>query len=161
MLLLLVSRSLGNLAPMIGVVIIAPKCNYNGDSQSVMVGGVQYPVDTTVLLEIHYKKRFVLPYDFGSLTALRTLVMIGNKLTTLPNNFGNLTALKSLRLIGNQLTTLPHYFGNLTAIDELDLEGNKLTTLPHSFGNLMALKSVKLIDNQLKTLPHSFKTKTS
>ena len=97
----LLSALTGNLAPVIGVVIIAPKRNYNGDSQRVMVGGVQYPVDTTVLLEIHYKKRFVLPYDFGSLTALRILVLIGNKLTTLTNNFGNLTALKSLRLIGN------------------------------------------------------------
>ena len=64
MLLHLLLALTGNLARIIGALLISPKCNWNGNSLSIVVGGVQYPVDTTVLLEIHYKQRFVLPHDF-------------------------------------------------------------------------------------------------
>jgi hypothetical protein len=71
-----------------------------------------------------------LPAELGRLTALTSLHLHGNMLTSVPAALGGLTALKSLDLSGNQLTSVPAVLGGLTALKSLDLQANKLTNAP-------------------------------
>ena len=94
--------------------------------------------------------------DFDGLTALESLRLQNNQLTTLPAGvFDGLTALESLRLQNNQLTTLPAgVFDGLTALESLRLQNNQLTTLPAGvFDGLTSLTGLDLNDNDLTTLP--------
>jgi hypothetical protein len=72
----------------------------------------------------------------GSLTALQTLGLHQNQLTSLPAEVGSLTALLQLNLDQNQLTSLPAEVGSLTALQTLALAQNQLTSLPLSMSNL-------------------------
>ncbi|MHA1673810.1 MAG: leucine-rich repeat domain-containing protein [Promethearchaeota archaeon] len=109
-------------------------------------------------------------------------------LTALPDEFGNFTALRSVKLDHNQITTLPEGFGGLfptpDSIDPkyidpkyidpvygntesledsfrepaqvLDLSYNRLRTLPEGFGNMRGLEDLNLSHNQLSGLPQEF-----
>ena len=94
--------------------------------------------------------------DFSGLTALTTLDLSENQLSTLPDGiFDDLTALNTLELNDNQLSTLPEdIFGNLTQLQILQLQNNRLTTLPADiFDAPSKLRELFLLDNQLTTLP--------
>ncbi|SHG04791.1 leucine-rich repeat domain-containing protein [Pedobacter caeni] len=92
----------------------------------------------------------VLPDDFGSLSALDTLIMEG-KYKELPSTFGNLD-LKDFQLTGPALTALPYNFGNLKNLENLIIAG-QFKSLPVSFTKLMKLKYCTLYSNELETLP--------
>ena len=94
--------------------------------------------------------------DFDGLTALTTLDLSSNSLTTLPTGvFDGLTALTGLWLYNNSLSTLPAgVFDGLTALTQLWLNGNSLETLPAGvFDELTALTTLRLNGNSLETLP--------
>ena len=94
--------------------------------------------------------------DFAGLTALTSLYLNDNALTTLPDDvFDGLTALETLHLNDNALTTLPeNVFESLTALETLHLNDNDLSTLPDDvFEPLTSLKTLVLADNALTTLP--------
>ena len=92
-----------------------------------------------------------LPSDiFDNLTALRTLDLSGDNLTSLPTGiFDNLTALRTLDLSGGNLTSLPSgIFDNLTILRTLDLSGGNLTSLPSNiFDNNNGLRTLNLSEN--------------
>ena len=69
---------------------------------------------------------------FDGLSALVTLTLNANDLTTLPADvFNGLSALETLSLSDNDLTTLPTgVFDDLSALESLSLNGNAFTTLP-------------------------------
>ena len=68
------------------------------------------------------------------------LSLYDNRLAgALPPEIGNLTALDSLTLSNNQLTSLPPQIGNLTALTWLYLGSNQLTSVPSEIGNLTSL----------------------
>ena len=93
---------------------------------------------------------------FEPLTALETLHLDGNGLTTLPAGvFEPLTALETLKLDGNGLTTLTAgVFEPLTALETLHLHDNELDALPAGvFDGLDALETLHLHDNELDALP--------
>lgn len=102
-----------------------------------------------------------LPPEIGALTALQTLRLQHNQLTTLPPEIGALTALQTLWLDNNQLTTLPPEIGALTELQTLWLHNNQLTTLPPEIGALAALQVLWLDQNQLTTLPPEIGTLTA
>ncbi len=94
--------------------------------------------------------------DFAGLTALTTLDLYGNRLTSLPPGvFDDLTALTSLRLSGNRLTSLPPgVFDDLTALRKLRLFNNDMSSLPPGvFDDLTALTELGLGGNSLSSLP--------
>ena len=93
------------------------------------------------------------PKELGGLTALTVLVLGGNQLTSVPEELGGLTALKTLLLNGNQLTSMPAEVGGLTALTWLNLRGNRLTSVPEELGGLTALKRLDLGGNQLTSMP--------
>jgi internalin A len=76
--------------------------------------------------EVYSETSYVpLPESLGNLTALTTLNLAGNRLTSLPESLGNLTALTTFNLAGNRLTSLPESLGNLTALTTLNLDGSQ------------------------------------
>ncbi len=85
--------------------------------------------------------------DLDGLTALTTLWLYRNSLTTLPDDvFDELTSLTTLSLYRNSLTTLPDdVFDELTSLTTLYLHFNSLATLPDDvFEELTALTSLQL-----------------
>ena len=72
----------------------------------------------------------LLSHDFAGLSALATLNLSSNSLTTLPSGvFSALTSLTSLDLSSNSLTTLSaDLFADLTSLATLRLQGNTFTT---------------------------------
>ena len=57
-----------------------------------------------------------------------------------PAEIGRLSALRSLDLGDNQLTSLPAEIGQLTSLEELSLSGNQLTSVPAEIGQLTSLR---------------------
>lgn len=93
------------------------------------------------------------PYSFGFLTKLQSLVLLGNGLTgEIPENIGNLTKLKRLVLAGNQFSgQIPGSFGRLGELLILDLSRNSLSgPIPLTFGALNSLLKLDLSYNQLQ-----------
>ena len=94
--------------------------------------------------------------DFAGLSALTSLNLAGNSLSSLPEGvFAGLSALTSLNLAGNSLSSLPEgVFAGLSALTELDLAGNSLSSLPEGvFAGLSALAELDLAGNSLNSLP--------
>lgn len=123
-----------------------------------------------------------IPTEFGLLTGLKTLLLMGNKLNgVIPESMASLTSLTTWRMGGNHLAgPLPSWIGNLTALTwfgvagnwfngtipstlgnlknliRLNLSNNKFTgSIPDSFGNLRALTSLWIQGNQLSRHPLS------
>jgi len=71
-----------------------------------------------------------LPPEVAQLTALETLWLNDNQLTTLPPEVGRLTNLRSMFLMNNQLTTLPRALKDLPNLRYLFLHGNPSLELP-------------------------------
>ena len=93
------------------------------------------------------------PAALGGLTALTTLNLWGNRLTSLPAALGGLTALKSLYLGGNQLTSVPAELGGLSVLERLYLNMNQLTSVPAELGALTALTALFLYGNRMRSVP--------
>ena len=94
--------------------------------------------------------------DFAGLTALETLSLDNNQLSTLPPEvFTGLTALETLSLHSNRLSTLPpEVFTGLTALETLSLHSNRLSTWPPElFAGLTALAELYLGVNDFRSLP--------
>ena len=62
-----------------------------------------------------------------------------------------MTALQTLDLSRNQITTLPESLGNLKELLSLHLYYNRFTMLPSSLANLTALQKLYLADNRLNS----------
>ncbi|KAL2546536.1 Leucine-rich repeat (LRR) family protein [Forsythia ovata] len=94
-----------------------------------------------------------IPYSFGYLRNLRSLVLVENGLTgELPAFVGNLINLKRLNLAGNSFSGgVPVNFGGLNQLLILDMSRNVLSgPLPSTFGGLTSLLKLDLSNNQLE-----------
>jgi Leucine-rich repeat (LRR) protein len=107
----------------------------------------------TIKLEGKLGDTTEVPAALGNLTALTTLYLNGNRLTSLPAELERLPALTDLWLEENQLRSLPAGLWNLTALTCLQLHENQLTSLPAELGMLTALTGLSLNGNQLTSLP--------
>ena len=99
---------------------------------------------------------------FSGLTALETLRLDGNQLSSLPANlFSGLSSLQELDLYSQQLSHKlssldANTFSGLTALTTLELYNNHLSSLPDSvFFGLTELTTLKLFNNDLSSLPDS------
>ena len=94
--------------------------------------------------------------DFGGLTALTSLNLSNNQLSSLSAEvFSDLTMLLSLNLSNNQLSSLSaEAFDGLTALATLELFGNRLRSLPPGmFDRLTSLRRLDLENNRLSSVP--------
>jgi len=93
------------------------------------------------------------PAEIGQLASLERLVLCHNQLTSVPAEIWQLTSLTELTLGSNQLTSVPAEIWQLTSLRELNLGRNQLTSLPAEIGQLTSLTELDLSGNQLTTLP--------
>lgn len=94
--------------------------------------------------------------SWGQLTALRELVLRGNRLTSFPSAIMECTALTQVDLSGNSIRNIPNDFvGDHCKLRLLDLHHNALTSLPEEVGKLRHLRTLRLHENKLTTLPSS------
>jgi len=97
------------------------------------------------------------PKEIGACFFLRRLVLTGNSLKTLPKAIGQLASLKTLLISENELKTLPAEIGNLTQLEHLDVSWNKMNTVPSSIARITdTLKALNLQGNRLTTVPKEF-----
>ena len=101
-----------------------------------------------------------LPAEILQLTSLECLLLSGQwhegnllTLTSLPAEIRQLTSLTCLDISHNPLTTLPVEIWQLTSLRVLVLSGIQLTSLPAEIGQLASLKELYLRGNQLTSLP--------
>ena len=104
-------------------------------------------------LNLGYNELTSVPAEIGQLTSLEELRLNHNQLTSVPTENGQLTSLTVLYLNGNQLTSVPAEIGQLTSLRELDLSGNELTSVPAEIGQLTWLERLWLNNNQLTSVP--------
>lgn len=93
-----------------------------------------------------------LPETFGSLTNLKSLVVLENGFDgKLPTSLCNLSSLKRLVLAGNLFTgTVPDCFNGFKDLLILDLSRNSFSgTLPSTIGEMVSLLKLDLSNNQL------------
>ena len=111
---------------------------------------------TITSLDLSWSSLTLKTGDFSGLSALTTLSLGGNDLTSLPEGvFSGLSALTTLNLSGNDLTSLPEgVFSGLSALTTINLNSNDLTSLPEGvFSSLSALTTINLNSNDLTSLP--------
>mmetsp|Transcript_14207 Transcript_14207/g.61869 ORF Transcript_14207/g.61869 Transcript_14207/m.61869 type:complete len:330 (+) Transcript_14207:1002-1991(+) len=97
------------------------------------------------------------PAEVGRLSALESLHLRGNQMTSVPAEIGQLTSLEVLKLTGNQLTSVPPEIRQLAALTKLNLDQNKLTSVPAEIGQLTELKELNLRDNLLTSVPDAIR----
>ncbi|KAF8117635.1 hypothetical protein N665_0009s0150 [Sinapis alba] len=94
-----------------------------------------------------------LPETFGSLTNLKSLVVLENGFNgKLPTSLCSLSSLKRLVLAGNLFTgTIPDCFNGFKDLLILDLSRNSFSgTLPLSIGEMVSLLKLDLSNNQIE-----------
>lgn len=94
-----------------------------------------------------------LPDNIVSLTQLRELNLMYNKLKYLPQRIGFMCSLQKLGIANNELLSLPATFGALNLIERVDLEHNHLSVLPENLDNLVSCKMLNANNNKLTRLP--------
>eukprot|EP01114_Cavostelium_apophysatum_P007339 TRINITY_DN1942_c0_g1_i1.p1 TRINITY_DN1942_c0_g1~~TRINITY_DN1942_c0_g1_i1.p1 ORF type:complete len:1639 (+),score=512.30 TRINITY_DN1942_c0_g1_i1:223-5139(+) len=109
---------------------------------------------TLTRVELQHNKLTVLPAEcFLDLSALQTLKLNDNKLTSVPPSIGSCPSLAELSLQENQLQSLPREIGNAKSLRKLYLEYNKLSSLPDEMANLKKIVVLILHHNELTVIP--------
>jgi Leucine-rich repeat (LRR) protein len=85
------------------------------------LGGAAAPLRFLTLKDAGLK---VLPLEFGELTTIEEMHLMGNELTELPVTFKQLAKLRWLNLDSNQFKTFPAVLGQLPSLKHLSLDGN-------------------------------------
>jgi len=81
--------------------------------------------------------------EIGQLTALQTLELNSNRLTSVPPELWNLNSLQTFDLSSNDLTSVPPALGRLTALQSLNLGFNELTSVPAELGRAVQADIIK------------------
>eukprot|EP00041_Stephanoeca_diplocostata_P010443 m.166217 g.166217 ORF g.166217 m.166217 type:complete len:242 (-) comp18151_c0_seq2:629-1354(-) len=104
----------------------------------------------TGILALENLKLQKVPNEVSTLDAkrLRTLSLAKNVIQILPDWLCRFTALKTLDLQWNRLSTLPDLSG-LVKLEVLNLSNNGISTIPHCVFNMKSLKTVNLSRNRL------------
>lgn len=99
---------------------------------------------------------FIAADAFCGLTALTSLNLADNALSSLPRSVSTLVSLQILSVHTNEITGLPTELGSLRALQRLSLHHNALTAVPSSLGALAgSLTTLELHANDLEILPKS------
>eukprot|EP00878_Enallax_costatus_P005232 GHUV01005499.1.p1 GENE.GHUV01005499.1~~GHUV01005499.1.p1 ORF type:complete len:349 (+),score=110.14 GHUV01005499.1:2626-3672(+) len=118
------------------------------------------PSPTLTILEISHNTLNAVPHDLHQLTALRTLVLTGNRIKSIKGSYVHLLpCLEHLDLSSNMLTDLPACIGSLGGtLRKLNVSDNQLSYLPEGLGGLTALRMLRASNNCLLELPDALAT---
>ena len=120
-----------------------------------------------------------LPDSIGNMASLKTIYIMGGKMTALPDSTGNISSLVSIQLQYTNVTRLPGSIGNLTKLENLGIYGSQndtprweafdmypdyyqdektekrspFTGLPDTAAKLQSLKFLNLSNTEVRSLP--------
>lgn len=134
-------------------------------------------LENLVRLELHVSDKFeALPPNFGRLTNLKRLKIVGgsfkefdpelfglesllflelkqNSIAFIPEGINKLSKLRVLKLSDSEITEVPSGLSELSKLEQLDLSSNKITNIPNSIGRLGSLRRLDLHENELLVTP--------
>jgi uncharacterized protein YwqG len=99
------------------------------------------------------KRLQAFPSEILQFHNLRSLNLIGNRISELPEAIGGLQQLEELHLTGNPIKQLPPAVCDLRSLKWLNLNKTGLEALPDDIARLQQLRWLDLDDNRLQTLP--------
>jgi len=101
-----------------------------------------------------------LPESLNAMTKLQVLNIGNNAVTSLPA-LGGLTALKTVYIFNNKLTTLTGVFPNSKSLEFISANSNGLVDLPPEFAGFKKLKTFNFENNNVTKLPEEYVNFTS
>ncbi|ORX83851.1 RNI-like protein [Anaeromyces robustus] len=93
------------------------------------------------------------PAEIGNLINLKRIDIRGNEFKTLPDELENLSSLQYLKISNNPLTTVPCVIQNIKSLIYLYMSNCKLETISSEIENLSNLQKLLLGSNELRTIP--------
>lgn len=94
-----------------------------------------------------------IPFWLGNFSALKSLNLYNNQITSIPEEVGNLIQLASLEIGNNQLKVLPDGLALNLNLQYLEASNNQIAFIPSNFGQSQLLATLNLSNNQIKTIP--------
>ncbi|XP_059659593.1 disease resistance protein L6-like [Cornus florida] len=97
-----------------------------------------------------------LPLEFGSLEALKELLIDNTPIQEVPIGRGDMKKLETISAtFCGSLTQIPTSIGHLKSLSDLAFDFTNITELPDSIGSLVKLRRLSLVKCRLKELPDS------
>ncbi|MBN1576505.1 MAG: leucine-rich repeat domain-containing protein [Chitinispirillaceae bacterium] len=97
----------------------------------------------------------VIPDEIGNLTALSSIMAVGNAFDSISSRIGCCSRLITIFANNNGIAALPDSIVNCISLRTISLDNNQLTRLPDSMGKLKSLSSFSIAGNLLTSLPAS------
>lgn len=97
-----------------------------------------------------------LPEELGNLIQLERLIIDNNQLQALPNGLALNLRLKEFSASNNQIAYLPSNLGQSGTLETLDLSNNQITNIPSEIGNCPKLYQLLLNNNHIDSIPATF-----
>mmetsp|Transcript_5843 Transcript_5843/g.20624 ORF Transcript_5843/g.20624 Transcript_5843/m.20624 type:complete len:259 (-) Transcript_5843:3455-4231(-) len=107
-------------------------------------------------LSINQNRIQMLPEEIQEMTALQTLCIYDNIMTSLPKSIHRLNNLTQLSIYNNFITELPEEFCRIPKLQFAFLSNNRLTSLPNGLEQLTCLRGFYLDGNPITELPGGF-----
>lgn len=117
-----------------------------------MFGSLFVLPESLMSVHIAYCGMTSLPSLTGTLSALKILDLISNKLESLPDSIGDLSALEMLHASDNMLSELPDTIRRLPRLRCLQVEGNRFSEFPQS-ALCPSLVRINLGRNRIESVP--------
>ncbi|KAJ8016676.1 hypothetical protein DPEC_G00009720 [Dallia pectoralis] len=94
--------------------------------------------------------------DIQKLTALTSLILCRNKISSIPKSIGNLKFLKVLDISVNNLNALPGEITQLSELNTLNVSCNNIESLPDGLCHCTKLSTINISKNDITRFPDDF-----
>ncbi|RPB29083.1 PP2C-domain-containing protein [Terfezia boudieri ATCC MYA-4762] len=138
------------------------KIEFQGNEATKLPPSISYASRLTYLDISNNRIETLEPAELHKASALVSLKMTNNQLTSLPARFAAFKNLRSLHISSNCLTIFPQFICSLANLVDLDISFNAIPTFPDEIGQLSALERLIATNNKLSgSFPPAFANLTS
>ncbi|KAF8424938.1 hypothetical protein EV426DRAFT_532546 [Tirmania nivea] len=138
------------------------KIEFQGNEATKLPPSISYASRLTYLDISNNRIETLESAELHKASALVSLKMTNNQLTSLPAKFADFKCLRSLHVSSNCLTVFPQFICSLANLVDLDISFNAIPTLPDEIGQLSALERLIATNNKLSgSFPPAFANLTS
>lgn len=133
------------------------KIEFQGNEVSKLPPSIAYASRLTYLDISNNRLENLDSAELHKASALVSLKMSNNQLTSLPSRFAEFKNLRSLHISSNCLASFPQFICSLASLVDLDISFNCITSLPDEIGQLAALERLSATNNKLSgSFPAAF-----